>query len=189
MADHNEGTGRPRSEFIESLTEYSRKQQAQHWEGSFGDYLRDIVASDPPRAARSSHQYIWDMICWRGIEAAKSDGAGARYKLFEDDLFGIDQALERVANYFKAASEGSEVGRRLLLLLGPPSGGKSSLVTLLKRGLEAYSHTDEGALYAIQESPIQESPLLLIPRDKLPEFRSSYGVEINGEPSPFTRAL
>ena len=40
-----------------------------------------------------------------------------------------------------------QVGRRLLLLLGPPSGGKSTLVILLKRGLEEYSYTDEGALY------------------------------------------
>ena len=40
--------------------------------------------------------------------------------------------------------------RRLLLLLGPPSGGKSTLAILLKRGLEEYSRTDEGALYAHQ---------------------------------------
>lgn len=189
MIDHNEDTDRQRSGFVESLAAYSRKQQAQQWEGSFNDYLRDIVATNPARAARSSHQYIWEMMCWRGLDAPKQSGVGTRYKLFEDDLFGIDQALERVANYFKAASEGSEVGRRLLLLLGPPSGGKSSLVTLLKRGLEAYSRTDEGALYAIQESPIKESPLLLIPHGKQTEFKDSYGVEINGELSPFTRAL
>ena len=48
----------------------------------------------------------------------------------------------------KAAAAGSDVGRRLLLLLGPPSGGKSTLAILLKRGLEEYSRTDEGALYA-----------------------------------------
>lgn len=189
MVDHNQNTERQRSEFVESLVDYSRKQQAQRWEGSFNDYLRDIVASNPARAARSSHQYIWDMICWRGLEVQKQADAPTRYKLFEDELFGIDQALERVANYFKAASEGSEVGRRLLLLLGPPSGGKSSLVTLLKRGLEAYSRTDEGALYAIQESPIQESPLLLIPHGKQAEFQDFYGVKLNGELSPFTRTL
>ncbi len=109
MTDRNQETERQRSNFVESLADYSRKQQAQRWEGSFSDYLRDIVTADPARAARSSHQYIWDMICWRGVEASKPGGAATHYKLFEDDLFGIDQALERVANYFKAASEGSEV--------------------------------------------------------------------------------
>ena len=74
--------------------------------------------------------------------------AAFRCKLFEDELFGIDDAIARVVDYFKAAAAGSEVGRRLLLLLGPPSGGKSTLVILLKRGLEEYSYTDAGALYA-----------------------------------------
>ena len=58
-----------------------------------------------------------------------------------------------MVDYFKAAAAGSEVGRRLLLLLGPPSGGKSSMVILLKRGLEEYSHTDAGALYAHPRLP------------------------------------
>ncbi|HEU0198403.1 MAG TPA: hypothetical protein VFQ88_14495 [Nevskiaceae bacterium] len=188
MIDRNAETNRDRSAFIESLTDYSRKQQAQQWSGSFNDYLRDIVAKNPARAARTSHQYTWDMIRWRGLKQDKQ-GDTTHYQLFEDDLFGIDPALERIANYFKAASEGSEVGRRLLLLLGPPSGGKSSLVTLLKRGLEAYSRTDEGALYAIAESPIHESPLLLIPQAKRAEFEASYGVAVTGELSPFTRTL
>ena len=67
----------------------------------------------------------------------------------------MDEPLGRVVDYFKAAAAGSDVGRRLLLLLGPPSGGKSTLAILLKRGLEEYSRTDEGALYAIKGSPLR----------------------------------
>src|SRR3546814_7398128 len=78
VTDRNDITERHRSEFVESLVDYSRKQQAQQWEGSFNDYLRDIVTKDPARAARSSHQYIWDMICWRGLEAPKQSGARDR---------------------------------------------------------------------------------------------------------------
>ena len=33
----------------------------------------------------------------------------------------------------------------------------------LKRGLEEYSYTEEGALYGIQGCPVHESPLHLIP--------------------------
>ncbi len=108
--------------------------------------------------------------------------------LFAGELFGIDAALERVIDYFKAAAAGSDVGRRLLLLLGPPSGGKSTLVILLKRGLEEYSHTEDGALYALQGSPLHESPLNLIPASLRPRFRETYGVDITGEPSPYARA-
>jgi len=53
--------------------------------------------------------------------------------------------LARVVDYFKGAAAGSDVGRRLLL--GPPSGGKSTLAILLKRALEEYSRTDDGALW------------------------------------------
>ena len=175
--------------FFESLVDYGTQRKAQHWEGSLGDFLNNVFPEDPGRYTRTSHQYIWDMMQWYGTETSPEGDEITRYHLFANDLFGIDEPLERVANYFKAASEGSEVGRRLLLLLGPPSGGKSSLVTLLKRGLEAYSHTDDGALYAVKESPVQENPLNLIPAGKRAEFRETYGVEIDGTPTPYIEQL
>jgi serine protein kinase len=73
----------------------------------------------------------------------------------------------------------------MLLLLGPPSGGKSTLVILLKRGLEEYSHTDDGALYALHGCPVHESPLHLIPHTLRGNFRESYGVDIQGQLCPF----
>lgn len=187
-SDDQDAAGR-RREFIESLGRFSQEHKARYWEGSFGEFLSDVLPADPARLTRSSHQYMWDMIRWYGCEDSQEDRRITRYKLFSTDLFGVDEALERVANYFKAASEGSEVGRRLFLLLGPPSGGKSSLVTMIKRGLEEYSQTDEGALYAIQGSPIHENPLLLVPATKRAEFRETYGVDIEGELSPHSRTL
>ena len=178
-----------RSEFLQSLSSYSKEQQAKRWEGTFGEFLEQILPADPLRYARTSHQYIWDMMCWYGSTRSDEGESVTRYNLFSSELFGVDEAIERVANYFKAASEGSEVGRRLLLLLGPPSGGKSSLVTLLKRGLEEYSRTDEGAIYAIKGSPIHESPLNLIPFSKRADFENTYGVRVEGELSPYTRAI
>ena len=61
------------------------------------------------------------------------------------------------------------------------------LAILLKRGLEEYSRTDEGALYAIKGSPLRENPLNLIPTSLRPEFRERYGVDIQGELSPWAR--
>lgn len=173
------------SRFLASLSTFAQEHKAHHWEGTFAEFLNDIVPQNPALLARNSHQYIWDMLRWsrqRQIETGVEGG------LFAHELFGIDAALERVTDYFKAASAGSEVGRRLLLLLGPPSGGKSTLVILIKRGLEEYSHTDEGAMYAIKGSPVHESPLNLIPHTLRAEFRETYGVEIIGEPSPYCQA-
>ncbi len=153
-----------RTSFVDSLTAFSRLHRAQRWEGTFGDFLTDILPPNPAQLARSSHQYIWDMLRWHGRESnGGKDETGRSLELFKRELFGIDEPLARVVDYFKAAAAGSDVGRRLLLLLGPPSGGKSTLAILLKRGLEEYSRTDEGALYAIKGSPLRESPLNLVP--------------------------
>lgn len=176
-----------RSRFVDSLAAYAHEHGATRWEGTLAEFLRDIFPKDPARLARTSHQYVWDMIRWFGTETSEEGEDVTRFKLFANDLYGIDEPLERFTNYFKAASEGSEVGRRLLLLLGPPSGGKSSLVTIIKRGLEAYSHTDEGAVYAVKDSRVNESPLNLIPATKRGEFREAYGVDIEGAPTPYVQ--
>jgi serine protein kinase len=176
------------SAFIDSLSSFSRLHRAQRWEGTFGEFLSTVVPRDPVAMARSSHQYIWDMLCWHGraSQADVPDSVRAR-ELFKRELFGIEEPLGRVVDYFKGAAAGSDVGRRLLLLLGPPSGGKSTLAILMKRGLEEYSRTDEGAMYAVKGSPMRENPLNLVPAGLRAEFRERYGVDVQGELSPWAR--
>ena len=174
------------SNFLDSLNRFSKEHRAQRWEGSLGDFLTHILPTRPAAFTRTSHEYIWDMLLWHGRDAEGDEVQKAR-ELFRRELFGVDEPLRRVVDYFKAAAAGSDVGRRLLLLLGPPSGGKSTLAILLKRGLEEYSRTDEGALYAIKGSPLRESPLNVIPTSLRSEFRESYGVSISGEISPWAR--
>ena len=160
------------SDFLRSLTDFTKEHRAARWSGTLAAFLEGVFPVDPKGMVRSSHQYVWDMM--------RAEG-----RLFDDELYGIDATIGRVLDYFKAAAAGSEVGRRLLLLLGPPSGGKSSMVILLKRGLEEYSHTDAGALYAIHGCPVHESPLHLVPHTLRPQFRETYGVEISGELCPY----
>jgi len=185
MDQHAEQTEESRAQFRQDLLAFTRRHRAGHWRGSFAEFMEQVLPEAPCHYARSSHQYIWDMLRWSGKEDA--DGK-LRCSLFADELFGIDDALARVADYFKAAAAGSEVGRRLLLLLGPPSGGKSTLVIRLKRGLEEYSYTDAGALYGIAGCPVHESPLHLVPHTMRAGFRDSYGVEAAGELCPHCRA-
>ncbi len=174
------------ADFLTSLTDFSKHHRAQRWEGSIGEFLTTILPNNPTAYVRSSHEYIWDMLLWYGRDVDGSDVEKAK-QLFKRELFGVDEPLARVVDYFKAAAAGSDVGRRLLLLLGPPSGGKSTLAILLKRGLEEYSRTDEGALYAIKGSPLRESPLNLVPTSLRAQFRETYGVDIGGELSPWAR--
>jgi serine protein kinase len=187
-AEHEAG-GRSHSSFVSSLSAFTKEHKAKRWEGTLEEFLSEIVAPAPAQITRSSHQYVWDMLRWtQRHEAKNSNGESTgEFRMFSHELFGVDGPLRRVAEYFKAAAAGSEVGRRLLLLLGPPSGGKSTLVILLKRGLEEYSLTDVGALYGLKGCPIHESPLHLIPHTLRAEFRETYGVEINGDLSPYNR--
>jgi serine protein kinase len=167
--------------FLKSLDTFSKDHRAAPWSGTFGVFLESIFPKNPAGIVRSSHQYVWDMFRSEGL----ADDTGQLHcRVFEDELYGIEETLDRLVDYFKAASAGSEVGRRLLLLLGPPSGGKSSLVILVKRGLEEYSHTEPGALYAVQGCPVHESPLHLVPHTLRSQFRQTYGVEIHGELCP-----
>jgi serine protein kinase len=176
-----------RAGFLRSLTDFTKQHKAQHWEGSFSAFIEEVLPKNPGRFTRNSHQYIWDMLRWNEPNKTDSVEHAPEYQLFSDELYGINDALERVVDYFKAASAGSEVGRRLLLLLGPPSGGKSTLVILLKRGLEEYSHTDDGELYGLAACPTNENPLHLVPHTLRGNFRETYDVEISGELCPHCR--
>lgn len=169
--------------FLDSLHAYTQRHRAEPWRGTFSQFIEQVLAATPGAPAllaRNAHQYIWDMLCW--------SRAGTGKDLFAGELFGLDDALARVGAYFQAAAAGSEAGRRLLLLLGPPSGGKSTLVILLKRGLEEYSQSEDGALYAIAGCPVHESPLHLLPHSMRPQFRDSYGAVADGELCPHCRA-
>ena len=185
MAPGEQDGNAQRSRFVHGLAAYAADHRLSPWRGSFADFLERILPAGAAPLARSAHQYLWDMMRWNG----QTDSSGHfRCRLFDDELFGMDEAIDRVAAYFKAAAAGSEVGRRMLLLLGPPSGGKSTMVILLKRGLEEYSHSDEGALYGIGGCPVHESPLHLVPHSMRAGFRASYGVELQGELCPHCRA-
>ena len=95
--------------------------------------------------------------------------------------------LDRLVEYFHAASRSPEVRKRVLLLMGPPASGKSSIANLLKQGLERYTRAVEGAVYAIKGCPMQEEPLHLIPDERRKEMAEDHGLYIEGDLCPRCR--
>jgi serine protein kinase len=170
--------------FLRNLEAYSSVCRDQKWTGTFADYLE--LVRRQPWICQLSHSRIYRMIMAEGVERGED---GKRYKFFSRELFGLDQTLENlVEEYFHPAAHRLDVRKRILLLMGPVSGGKSTLVTLLKRGLEQYSRTDEGAVYAIKNCPMQEEPLHLIPQELRKSFVEEYNVVVvEGELCPVCR--
>lgn len=169
------------SEMFEKLDSHAQRHQANEWNGTFREYL--AIVRDNPRVAQLAHARVYDMVRSAGVETDEVTGA-EKYLFFHNDLFGVDEALAQIIEYFKAASLGSDVGRRILMIYGPPSSGKSQFVILLKRGLEEYTRTPDGATYAIADCPMHEEPLHLVPHSIRAEFLSEYKIPIEGELCP-----
>ncbi len=165
--------------------------QALNWEGTFSDYLN--IVGQNPRVLRTAYQRLYDMILSYGTEEyVDSKKKIVRYNFFKDGdhqgkdaIYGLDIPLMRLVNVFKSAAKFYGTERRVLLLHGPVGSSKSTIVRLLKRGLERYSKTDEGALFTFGWNvdwrggaektggefvpcPMNEEPFKLIP----PELRA-----------------
>jgi len=167
------------------LEEYRKEEEKLAWQGTFRQYL-DLAISNPT-VAQLSHARIYNMIVHAGIgedELGRKD-----YKFFSADLYGLNKTLEQLVEYFSSAAKRLEVRKRILLLMGPVGGGKSTIVTLLKRGLEAYSRTDEGALYGIKGCPMHEEPLHLVPERLRADLYKSYGLYIEGDLCPHCQQM
>ncbi len=169
------------SDVFEKLDAHVARYKAEEWEGTLRDYL-SIVRANPP-VTQLAHGRIYEMVRSHGVESDPVLGT-EKYKFFQSDLFGVDEALAAVMEYFKAAALGSDVGRRILMIYGPPSSGKSQFVILLKRGLEEYTRTPEGAVYAIADCPMHEEPLHLVPHSLRADFLAEYKVHVEGELCP-----
>lgn len=173
---------------ITQLLEAHRRDRASlHWEGTFREYFE--MAVKRPKLTQLAHARICDMILAAGttvINPGTRDEI-TRYNFFSEELFGIDEAIEQLVEYFKSAAQRLEVRKRILLLMGPVGGGKSTIVTLLKRGLEKWTRTEEGAVYAIKGDPMHGDPMHLIPQELRPEIQKHYGIYIEGELSPQAR--
>jgi serine protein kinase len=166
---------------VEGLKSYVQKYKTKPDVLTFEQYLAKVRGN--PKIAALAHKRIYDMITSYGHEVNEELGE-ERYKFFETQLFGIETSTKEIMEYFKGAALGSDVGKRFLLLYGPPSSGKSNLVSMLKDALEAWSKTDDGAVYGIKGCPMHEEPLHAIPHAMRSQVEKDLGVKIEGELCP-----
>ncbi|GIN90319.1 protein PrkA [Siminovitchia terrae] len=167
-------------DILKKIEQYRSQEEKLRWEGTFADYLK--LVKEKPWVAQSAHSRIYNMIRDAGVE---EENGNKVYSFFSHEMFGLEEALEKlVEEYFHPAAKRLDVRKRILLLMGPVSGGKSTLVTMLKRGLEAYSRGDRGAVYAIKGCPMHEDPLHLIPQHLRDDFYKEYGIRVEGNLSP-----
>lgn len=170
---------RKKKDIFADIAEYEKGVDSVAWEGTIKDYIE--MVQENPKLAQLSHARVLDMIESAGVDFDEHDTGklDPHYKFFNEDLFGVHEPIRKIVKYLKAAASGSQVGRRILLLYGPTSSGKSQLASLLKSGVEQYSRTEEGALYAISDCPIHENPLNLVPQALRKKFRTDYGIKID----------
>ena len=127
-----------------------------NWQGTFHDYLG--LVNENRDVARNAFQRVYDMIQSYGTrETTYLNRPVTHFNFFDDPseggkeaVFGLDGPLQRLVNFFKSAAHGYGTEKRVLLLHGPVGSSKSTIVRLLKRGLERYSRTPEGALFTFE---------------------------------------
>jgi serine protein kinase len=181
---------------------------ALHWKGTFQEYLEFVEAR--PLVARNAWQRLLDMIESHGFVRPDRPGACRRWRVFDDvfgngddAVYGLDEPLAQFVQTVRAGARGLGPERRVILLHGPVGSSKSTIVRLLKRGLEEYSKTDDGALYTfswevdgeVTPSPMNQDPLLLIPEEARAavaerlnkRVRREYRISIQGELDPVSR--
>lgn len=153
-------------------------------EMSFDQYL-DMCYKNP-KIIRTSHQRIYDMIVSKGFnQFEKYRKTLIHYNFFDDQeipIFGLEETIDNLMKFIKGAANNLGPEKRILLLHGPVGSSKSTIFRLLKRGLEKYSRTPEGAWYSFKWTnlptgsdgiyvseedpcPMHEEPLKLIPID------------------------
>jgi serine protein kinase len=172
-------------------------QGGVYWKGGFSQY-EEIVKRNP-LVLRNAFQRVYDMIIsWGLVRKEKYKEKVTHYNFFDDiggdggdAIFGLDEALMALVRFFESAYNRYGTEKRVLLLHGPVGSSKSTIARLLKKGLELYSATPEGALYAFSFSqeayfyglnnekavqalslgqshmdcPMHEEPLHLIPKN------------------------
>lgn len=168
-----------------ALSGYSKEQfRTLNAEMSFAEYLELLQMK--PWLLRNSWQTIYEMILEKGTSSFEEyRKTYTHYNFFDDPdtpIVGLAPMKDALVKFIKGAAGGYGTERRILLLHGPVGSSKSTLCRLIKRQMEKYSHSDNGAWYSFKwvnlptgaegiytdtecNCPMHEQPLKLLPLD------------------------
>ena len=185
---------------VSVLEKYSQLHDKENFnklneEMSYGDYL--ALVQEKPELCRNSFQYIYDMIMSAGTSTfERYRKTYTRYHFFDQShedikIFGIEKSLQEIVDFIRGAAGHFGTEKRVMLLHGPVGSAKSTICRLLKRGLEDYSRSDEGAWYTYRwkdlpyeadnevqsiyttgvcDAALNDNPLRLMPEEMREEF-------------------
>jgi serine protein kinase len=178
----------------------SREFRDLNWAGTFNEYI--ALVKQKPKIARNAFQRLYDLVLEKGTEEFLDFKKHViHYKFFDDEenggrdaVFGLSVPLMKLMNVLRAAAQGYGAEKRVILMHGPVGSAKSTICRMLKKGVEAYSRTEQGALYTFEwvdeageheeifgkgvrvfPSPMHEDPLILVPN----ELRARLCEELN----------
>jgi serine protein kinase len=186
----------PNGEMIQKLAALNNRDEflSLNWQGTLEDHL--ARAAKDPRILRSAYQRVYDMILSYGVEEyVDAKKKVVHYRFFDDPqdhardaVFGLDIPLMKFVQVIHAAARQLGPERRILLLHGPVGASKSTIVRLLKKGLERYTRTEDGALFThgwkteggVEWCPMNEEPLHLIPSEWRAQALKDLGIDASG---------
>lgn len=171
-------------DFIKIIEEQQEHKGPSKWEGTLVEYMEKVQKD--PSIAMLSPARVYAMMQSGGVEPVadnrKTKGYEdlVKYKFFDGKIFGTYEAIHDIMKFLKASARRTETGKRILMMMGPVSSGKSTIAALIKRGLELY----DSPIYRIKGCPIQEDPLHAIPMRNRTEWDEKLGVRIEGNLCP-----
>jgi serine protein kinase len=172
------------NDFMEVILGQQKGTGIKKWEGTTIDYLAEVEKR--PEICNFAPGRIYNMIMKVGTEQVsdelKTKGYEdlVKYNFFKKKIFGTLEPIHDMMKFMKAAARRTETGKRIFIMVGPVSSGKSTIAALIKRGLEK----DCTPKYAISGCPIHEEPLHLIPEDDRPYWEDRLGIKIEGHLCP-----
>jgi serine protein kinase len=216
--------GSQKSDFNQMLRAWqdTKEYRDLNWTGTFNDYI--ALVRQNPKITRNAYQRLFDLIMEKGTEEYIDFKKHViHYKFFSDEegggrdaVFGLDVPLMKLMNTLRAAALGYGAEKRVILLHGPVGSSKSTICRLIKKGVEQYSRTEQGAVYTFEwidesgknedvfgpgvrvyPSPMHEEPLLLLPEDLRQKLcdemnrgaKDDFRVQIQGELCPPSRFI
>jgi serine protein kinase len=173
-------------DFRDIILDQQKEAPNAKWSGSLIDYMK--LVEENPEISNLSPARIYNMIMKHGTEPVEESILTKGYedlvwyKFFDGKIFGnrTAEAIHDIMRFLKASARRTETGKRILMLVGPVASAKSSISSLIKKGLER----DDTPKYAIAGCPLHEEPLHAIPEDNREFWEEKLGVKIEGELCP-----